>query len=156
MSNPVQDNFLSDLTIWTILSECYIFKFIIIYRNFNFFILQTAKCRVRYEAHNLKTEDLLMCCLVRATPHHISMKPWWNGLTGGKHEETRRITCSNTTSSTTNIKWYNHGLDPRLHEENLACKRKLWQDHIKILSEFFDATVINIMHREFGRVYWLT
>jgi hypothetical protein len=32
----------------------------------------SAKCRVRDQASpppNLKTEDVIMCCLVRATPH---------------------------------------------------------------------------------------
>lgn len=36
----------------------------------NFFIPLPAKCRVRDEASNLKTEDVIMCCLL--------IEQWWN------------------------------------------------------------------------------
>jgi hypothetical protein len=45
--------------------------------------LQPAKCQVKYEAANIKTEGVLMCCLVRAIARlrgrsWVSMQQLWN------------------------------------------------------------------------------
>jgi hypothetical protein len=77
------------------------------------------------------------------------MVEWW--LAGGNPEEKTRITISNTTSSITNITWYNHGLNPRLREEKPTCKTNLWHDHLYMLFVFLDLAVINRMRSGFRR-----
>jgi hypothetical protein len=40
----------------------------------SFLILQPSECRVRDEASNLETKDVIVCCLVRAVTH---LREWW-------------------------------------------------------------------------------
>jgi hypothetical protein len=48
-----------------------------------------AKYQIREEAPGLKTEDVILCYLVRAyCIHQMSMQQWWNDDQSQKTEET--------------------------------------------------------------------
>jgi hypothetical protein len=88
-------------------------------------MLLATKCRVTDEATNLKTEVVIMHCLVRAI--HIlegsDNSVWSNDgimIKRGKLADNRRNTLSSTTSPIRNLTSSSQEVNPRLCDEKTA------------------------------------
>jgi hypothetical protein len=70
----------------------------------NWYTVWPSKCQIRNEASNLRSEDVIMCCLVSVTTpqkavidDYEAMVEWWLA--------SQCETCSSATSSITDLTW---------------------------------------------------
>jgi hypothetical protein len=98
----------------------------------NFLMLYAAKCRVRDEATNLKTEAMIMHCLVRAIHILEGSDTSVRSNDGimikrGKLEDIRRNTSSSTTSPIMNLTPSHQEVKPR---QRLATRTTHRSDNV--------------------------